>query len=253
MDTVRTDRNGVASSKPLPLGRYKIIESKAAMYYALDTTPIEVEIEFSGQIVRAAMTNKSLYTNVSIKKTGYSEAMPGQSIAYTLTNIGNNSNASLTSFYWRDTLPVQAVRLDKIITGTWNARGNYKIVYRTNNSGENWRTLSDNLSTSKNYVLDASATALGLAAGEYVGQLQAGGVSEGNLHHAPDAGQRHAVHQPGGRGRCLRRTVDHGYLPLDHHDLRPQQAPAENRLLIPLKFKRGRCHNRRRSFAVEGR
>ena len=168
MDTVRTDRNGVASSKPLPLGRYKIIESKAAMYYALDTTPIEVEIEFSGQIVRASMTNKSLYTNVSIKKTGYSEAMPGQSIAYTLTNIGNNSNAALTSFYWRDTLPVQAVRLDKIVTGTWNAKGNYKLVYRTNYSGENWRTLSDNLSTAKNYVLDASPTALGLAAGEYV-------------------------------------------------------------------------------------
>ena len=168
MDTIRTDKNGVAASKPLPLGRYKIVESKAAAYYALDATPIEVEIEFAGQIVRAAMTNKSLYTNVSIKKTGYNEATPGQSIQYNLTNIANNSNVSLGSFFWRDILPVQAARLDKIVTGTWNARGNYKLVYRTNYSGETWRTLSDNLSTFHNYVLDASPSALGLAAGECV-------------------------------------------------------------------------------------
>lgn len=64
VDTIRTDKNGVAVSKPLPLGRYKIVESQAADFYALDKTPIEVEIEHEGQIVKAAMTNKSLYTNV---------------------------------------------------------------------------------------------------------------------------------------------------------------------------------------------
>ena len=37
------------------------------------------------------MTNKSLYTNVSIKKTGYAEVMPGQPIRYDFTGIGNNS------------------------------------------------------------------------------------------------------------------------------------------------------------------
>ncbi|MCQ4787983.1 SpaA isopeptide-forming pilin-related protein, partial [Flavonifractor plautii] len=57
VDTVETDKNGVASSRPLPLGRYKIVESKAADFYGLDKTPIEVEIEFEGQIVKAAMTN----------------------------------------------------------------------------------------------------------------------------------------------------------------------------------------------------
>ncbi|EOS57022.1 hypothetical protein C814_02557 [Anaerotruncus sp. G3(2012)] len=68
VDTVRTDKNGVAVSKPLPLGRYKVVESKAAEFYGLDKTPIEVEIEHAGQIVKTAMTNKALYTNVSIKK-----------------------------------------------------------------------------------------------------------------------------------------------------------------------------------------
>lgn len=173
VDTIKTDKNGLAVSKPLPLARYKIVESKAAEFYGLDKTPIEVEIEYAGQIVKASMTNKSLSTNVSIKKTGYVEVMPGQLVRYNFADIANNSTTALESFYWRDTLPVKAVRLEKIYTGTWNTPGNYKIVYRTNLSGGTWRTLADNLSTSKNYVLDASPAALGLAANEYVTEFMA--------------------------------------------------------------------------------
>ena len=171
VDTIRTNKNGVAVSKPLPLARYKIIESRAADFYSLDKTPIEAEIEHEGQIVKAAMTNKSLYTNVSIKKTGYVEVMPGQQIRYDLSGIANNSTTSLTSFYWRDTLPTQAVRLDKLVTGTYNVPGNYKVVYKTNLSGDTWRVLADNLSTQQLYVLDASPAALGLASNEYVTQF----------------------------------------------------------------------------------
>ena len=167
VDTIRTDKNGVAVSKPLPLGRYKIVESKAADFYGLDKTPIEVEIEHAGQIVKTAMTNKALYTNVSIKKTGYTEVMPGQQIRYDFSGIANNSTTALTSFYWRDTLPVQAVRLDKIVTGTYNVPGNYKIVYKTNLSSE-YRTLADNVSTQQNKVIIASPAALGLASNECV-------------------------------------------------------------------------------------
>jgi len=167
VDTIKTDKNGVASSRPLPLGRYKIVESKAADFYGLDQTPIEVEIEYAGQIVKAAMTNKSLYTNVSIKKTGYVEVMPSQQIRYDFSGIGNNSTTSLTSFYWRDTLPTQAVRLDKLVTGTYNVPGNYKVVYKTN-LNPSYRTMYDNLSTQQNYVLDASPAALGLASNEVI-------------------------------------------------------------------------------------
>ena len=171
VDTIRTDKNGVAVSKPLPLGRYKIVESQAADFYALDKTPIEVEIEHEGQIVKAAMTNKSLYTNVAIQKTGYAEVMPGQNIRYTFSGIANNSTTSLTSFYWRDTLPVEAVRLAKITTGTYNAPGNYKIVYKTNLSGSEYRVLADSLNTQQNYVLDASPVALRLASNEYITEV----------------------------------------------------------------------------------
>lgn len=165
VDTIRTDKNGVAVSKPLPLARYEVIESKAVDFYGLDKTPIEVEIEYAGQIVKATMTNKSLYTNVSIKKTGYVEVMPGQTLCYDFTDIANNSTTSLESFYWRDSLPAFA-HLQKIVTGTWNVPGSYKIVYKTTLSGDTYRVLADNLSTQQNYVLDASPAALGLASGE---------------------------------------------------------------------------------------
>lgn len=171
VDTIRTDKNGVAVSKPLPLARYQVIESKAADFYGLDKTPIEVEIEYAGQIVKAAMTNKSLYTNVAIQKTGYVEVMPGQNIRYTFSGIANNSTTSLTSFYWRDTLPVEAVRLAKITTGTYNAVGNYKIVYKTNLSGSEYRVLADSLNTRQDYVLDASPAALRLGSNEYVTEV----------------------------------------------------------------------------------
>lgn len=69
VDTIKADKNGLAVSKPLPLGRYKIVESKAGKFYGLDKTPIEVEIEYAGQIVKVSMTNRSLSTNVPPKRT----------------------------------------------------------------------------------------------------------------------------------------------------------------------------------------
>lgn len=168
VDTIQTDKNGLAVSKLLPLGCYTVKESVAPAFYEVNGTPMEAEIESSGQIVRLAMADRSLYTNVSITKRGYAEVVPGQTVRYDFTGIGNNSTVALESFFWRDTLPAQSVRLDKIVTGTYNAAGSYKVVYRTNLSGESWRTLADNLSTGRNSVLDASPAALGLASNEYV-------------------------------------------------------------------------------------
>ena len=173
VDTVRTDKNGIASSKALPLGQYKVVESKAADFYALDKAPIYAEIQFAGQIVRVAVTNKSISTGVSITKTGYKEVMSGQTERFTFSDIGNNSTVSLQNFYWRDTIPVDALRLSKVVTGTWNVPQNYKLVYLTNMSGGQYRTLADNLSTSKNYTLDASPAALRLASNEYVTEIMA--------------------------------------------------------------------------------
>lgn len=61
------------------------------------------------------------------------------------------------------------LRLDTVVTGTYNRPGTYKIVYRVNGGGH--RTLADNLSTQKNYTLAASATALKLASNERVTEI----------------------------------------------------------------------------------
>lgn len=169
VDTIVTGANGLASSKALPLGRYTIRETKAPANYGASSETYTAVVEYSGQIVKLEITNKSLSTGVSIEKTGPKEATSGQPVRYVFSRIGNNSNVMLQSFYWRDTLPA-AVRLDKVVTGTYNFPGTYKIVYKVNNTGD-YRTLADSLSTSRNYTLAASPTALGLAANERVTEI----------------------------------------------------------------------------------
>ena len=170
VDTIKSDRRGLAVSKQLPLGRYTLKEVTSPAYYSPASEAATVYLEHEGQIVQIEVLNKSVYTHVSVRKSGYTQVVPGQSIRYTFKEIGNNSTVSLDNFFWRDTLPTDAVRLDKIITGTWSAKLTYKAVFRTNVNGE-YRTLADNLDTQRSYTLDASPAALGLASNEYVTEV----------------------------------------------------------------------------------
>ena len=169
VDTIRSDSRGLAVSKQLPLSRYTIREVKAPEHYGVNETELTAYLEHEGQIVRFEVTNKSLSTGVSISKTGPKEVVSGQPVRYTFSGISNTSNVRLDSFYFRDTLPAQ-VRLEQVVTGTWNFPGVYKIVYKVNGTGD-YRTLADNLSTSQTYTLAASPAALGLAANERVTEI----------------------------------------------------------------------------------
>ena len=169
VDTIKSDRNGRAISKTLPLSRYTVREIKAPANYSINPTVMTAYLEFNGQIVTFEVQNTSVSTGVSIKKTGPVQAVPGQPIRYVFSQIKNSSNVAFDSFYWRDQLPVQ-VTLGKIVTGSYNQPLSYKVVYKTNLSGD-YRTLADNLSTSKVYVLDARPAVLGLAANERVTEV----------------------------------------------------------------------------------
>ena len=169
VDTIKSDRNGRAISKTLPLSRYTIREIKAPANYAINPTVMTAYLEFNGQIVTFEVQDSSISTGVSIKKTGPVQAVPNQPIRYVFSNIKNTSSVALESFYWRDQLPAQ-VTLSKIVTGSYNQPLSYKVVYKTNLSGD-YRTLADNLSTSKIYVLDARPAVLGLAANERVTEV----------------------------------------------------------------------------------
>ena len=169
VDTIKSDRNGRAISKTLPLSRYTVREIKAPANYSINPTVMTAYLEFNGQIVTFEVQDSSVSTGISIKKTGPVQAVPGQPIRYVFSDIKNSSTVAIDSFYWRDQLPAQ-VTLSKIVTGSYNQPLSYKVVYKTNLSGD-YRTLADNLSTSKVYVLDARPAVLGLAANERVTEV----------------------------------------------------------------------------------
>ena len=169
VDTIRTNNRGLAVSKRLPLSRYFVREVKAPEHYGISEKELTVYLEHEGQIVRIEMQDSNLLTGISIKKTGPMQAVPSQPIRYVFSEIKNSSTTTLNSFYWRDQLPAQ-VTLSKIVTGSYNQPLSYKVVYKTNLSGD-YRTLADNLSTSKVYVLDARPAVLGLAANERVTEV----------------------------------------------------------------------------------
>jgi uncharacterized repeat protein (TIGR01451 family) len=158
--------DGRAVSKPLPLGRYIVKEVQAPHYYKLSDKVLDVEIEFATQIVKLEFLNYSANTGVYIKKTGPAECMPGDTISYTIKAIKNTSTVQLSDFYWRDILPTDAVRLTKLVTGTYNQALTYKVMITTNKGDT--RVIADNLSTTRNNVIDCSNASLVLKNDEYV-------------------------------------------------------------------------------------
>lgn len=169
VDTIKTDTSGRAVSKTLPLGRYLVKEIQAPDYYGVNPNEIDCTLEFNHQILRYEVTDEPLETGVAITKRGYYQVMAGGAIEYTFSDIANDSNVALESFYWKDTLS-KDLKIQTIQTGTYNQKQNYKIVYRTNLNSM-YRSIADNLSTKKNYVKNVSPLALGLASGEYVTEV----------------------------------------------------------------------------------
>ena len=169
VDTIKTDTAGRAVSKTLPLGRYIVKEIKAPDYYGVNPNEIDCTLEFNNQILRYEVTDEPLETGVAITKRGYYQVMAGGAIDYTFSDISNQSNVALESFYWKDTLS-KDLRIQKIVIGTYNQKQTYKIVYRTN-LNNTYRTIADQVSTSKNRVYDVSPLALGLASNEYVTEV----------------------------------------------------------------------------------
>lgn len=158
--------DGRAVSKPLPIGRYIVKEVEAPQYYRASTESMDIEIEFATQIIKREFLNYSANTGVTIRKTGNQEAMPGDTIRYDIRELRNDSTVPLTDFFWRDMIPTDAVRLSKIVTGTYNQSLKYKVIVTTNKGDT--RVIADNLSTTVNNVIDCGGAALGLNNDEFV-------------------------------------------------------------------------------------
>lgn len=164
VDYITTDARGVAASKPLPLGRYLIREVSAPAYYRLSAETFDVTLRYAGQIIKLAAYNKPVELGVSITKRGNAQVMAGQSMRYDLT-VANTSNVPLESFFWHDKVPYDVARATTLTTGTYSARLNYRILYKTNYNAS-YQVLASNLLTSNNYSF--ALNAIPMQAGEAI-------------------------------------------------------------------------------------
>ena len=164
VDYITTDARGVAASKPLPLGRYKIVEVTAPAYWQLSGKTFDETLEYSGQIIKVSDYDKPSNLGVTITKRSNAEVLAGSQMRYDFT-VANTSNVALESYYWHDRIPTDAARATIFTTGTYSARLNYRILYKTNYSAT-YQVLASNLITSSNYSF--SLNAIPMQAGEYV-------------------------------------------------------------------------------------
>ena len=164
VDYITTDARGVAASKPLPLTRYQIREVTAPAYWQLDPTVHDVTLEYPGQIIKLSAYDKPASLGVTITKRGNAQVMAGQSMRYDLT-VANTSNVPLESFFWHDKIPYDVARPMTLTTGTYSARLNYRILYKTNYNAS-YQVLASNLLTGNNYSF--ALNAIPMQAGEVV-------------------------------------------------------------------------------------
>ena len=152
VDTIITDENGIAITKDLIKGKYYIKESKQARYYLLNEDIYEAEIVNDKDIIEKEILNDSVKIDIEITKKGFIETQNKDNIYYNFKNIHNKSNVPLDNFTWNDTLPIDAVWLDKIYTGTWNEKIKYAVWYKTNK--QDFKLFKDKLDSEIVYELD---------------------------------------------------------------------------------------------------
>ena len=167
VDYITTDARGVAASKPLPLKRYQVKEVTAPAYWQVDGTVHDVTLEYPGQIIKLSAYDKPAELGVAITKRGNASVMAGQQMTYTIT-VANTGNTALDNFYWHDRIPTDIAVGTVLTTGTYSARLNYRILYRTNYSGD-YQVLASNLLTTSNYSF--SLNAIPTQAGEVVTEV----------------------------------------------------------------------------------
>lgn len=171
VDRISSDSRGIATSKPLPLGIYGIREISAPEHYLLNGKVFYAEIKLHNDLIQFEVLNENEDMEVTIQKIGNIEAIPGDLIRYDLQDIQNASNVPLDDFYVRDIIPTDAVRLEKIRTGTWSEDLTYKVAYKTNLHTK-YRTAAFHLHTNVDNVIDMGRDNLGLAANEYVTEVK---------------------------------------------------------------------------------
>lgn len=165
---VVTDEKGIAMSDILLKGKYFIKEVSAGEWYLLNDKEFTTEIKVHKEVVEVDVTNKSEKPSIDVEKEGIIQTTANQEIKYDF-KLKNTGNTPLNNFTWTDELPIDYVRITKLITGTFNQDLRYSIYYKTNKN--DYKLLKENLSTKVNNYIDFAE--LELAEDECVTEFKA--------------------------------------------------------------------------------
>ena len=149
-----TDNNGIAKSKELEKGVYKVKEVETNEWYLLDKNTYEAEIKNNKQVVTLNIENTPANPDEEIEKKGPDEAFANDEIQYNIS-LKNSGNVALDNFVWEDEIPTDFIRVTKIKLGTYNQDNSYNLYYKTNFS-EDYILMFEDINTKNSDEIDFS-------------------------------------------------------------------------------------------------
>ena len=167
VDTITTNSEGIAKSKKLEKGIYKVKEVETNEWYILDENYYTAEISTNEQIVTLNLENNPATPDEEVEKTGPDSAQADEEIEYKI-NVQNTGNVALDNFTLEDEIPTEYIRVTKIKLGTYNQENKYSIYYKTNFSDE-YILLFEDLSTTNSEEIDFSKE---LSDNEYITNIK---------------------------------------------------------------------------------
>lgn len=167
IEVLKTDEEGTAISSKLPLGIYKVKETKTNEWYILDEQYHNAKISENDEIVVLNLENESVKPNVELEKTGQEKAEPNEEIKYEF-DIKNTSNTTLENFEFVDKIPTDYIKVDKIETGTYKNAEKYDVYYKSNMTNDYVLAMED-LPSTENHQVDFKKE---LADNEYVTEIK---------------------------------------------------------------------------------
>ena len=167
VDTILTNNEGIAISKDLEKGRYKVKEVETNKWYILDENEKNVEITMNNQIIELKLENMPAKPDEEIIKTGPDKAQASEEIEYKI-NVENLGNVPLDNFIWEDEIPVNYIKVNKIFLGKYNQENTYNLYYKTNFSND-YILLLEDISTNISEEIDFSKE---LSSNEYVTNIK---------------------------------------------------------------------------------
>ena len=154
IQTLVTDSNGIARSKELEKGIYKVKEVETNEWYLLDQNIYEAEIKENKKTVILNIENVPANPDEEIEKNGPDEAFADDEIQYNIS-LKNSGNVALDNFVWEDEIPTDFIRVTKIKLGTYNQDNSYNLYYKTNFS-EDYILMLEDIKTQTTEEIDFS-------------------------------------------------------------------------------------------------